>query len=108
MATCTHSNAPIMFNLNMLKLFDLYFPIVLFQGQIILSLREIICPCLFQLHNTLQKLIEHRLLILFRITITLELNIWNTAELYLLRSRLCFFIVLKRDLFVYCEDSLTS
>ena len=28
--------------------------------------------------------------------------------LYLLSSRLCFFIVLNRDLFVYRDDSLTS
>ena len=28
--------------------------------------------------------------------------------LYLLSPRLCFFIVLKRDLFVYHDDSLTS
>ena len=28
--------------------------------------------------------------------------------LYLLSPRLCFFIVLKRDLFVYRDDSLTS
>ena len=29
-------------------------------------------------------------------------------KLYLLSPRLCFFIVLKRDLCVYCDDSLTS
>ena len=28
--------------------------------------------------------------------------------LYLLSPRLCFFIVLKRDLFVYRDESLTS
>ena len=28
--------------------------------------------------------------------------------LYLLSPRLCFFILLKRDLFVYRDDSLTS
>ena len=28
--------------------------------------------------------------------------------LYLLSDRLCFFIVLKRDLFVYRDDSLSS
>ena len=28
--------------------------------------------------------------------------------LYLLSPRLCFFIVLKRDLFVFRDDSLTS
>ena len=28
--------------------------------------------------------------------------------LYALNSRLCFFVVLKRDLFVYRDDSLTS
>ena len=28
--------------------------------------------------------------------------------LYLLSPRLCFFIVLKRDLFVYHDDSMTS
>ena len=28
--------------------------------------------------------------------------------LYLLSHRLCFFIVLKRDLFVCCDDSLAS
>ena len=41
--------------------------------------------------------------------------VWQTRDLhlshntlYLLSPRLCFFIVLKRDLFVYCDDSLTS
>ena len=30
------------------------------------------------------------------------------TQLYLLSTRLCFFIVLKRALFVYRDDSLTS
>ena len=40
--------------------------------------------------------------------------VWQTRDLYLshdtylLRPRLCFFIVLKRDLFVYRDDSLAS
>ena len=41
--------------------------------------------------------------------------VWQTRDfhlsrntLYLLSPRLCFFIVLKRDLFVYRDDSLTS
>ena len=40
--------------------------------------------------------------------------VWQTRDLYLSRNmlymlslRLCFFIVLKRDLFVYRDDSLT-
>ena len=40
--------------------------------------------------------------------------VWQTRDLhlshntlYLLSPRLCFFIVLKRDLFVYRDDSLT-
>ena len=42
-------------------------------------------------------------------------GVWKTRDLhlscntlYLLSPRLCFFIVLKRDLFVYRDDSLTS
>ena len=31
----------------------------------------------------------------------------SLSTLYLLSPRLCFFIVLKRDLFVYCDGSLT-
>ena len=41
--------------------------------------------------------------------------VWQTRDLYLscntlylLSPRLCFFIVLKRDLFIYRDDSLTS
>ena len=41
--------------------------------------------------------------------------VWQTRDLHLsnnmlvlLSPRLCFFIVLKRDLFVYFDDSLTS
>ena len=41
--------------------------------------------------------------------------VWQTRDLhmspntlYLLSPRLCFFIVLKRDLFVYRDDSFTS
>ena len=41
--------------------------------------------------------------------------VWQTRDihlsrntLYLLSPRLCFFIVIKRDLFVYRDDSLTS
>ena len=41
--------------------------------------------------------------------------VWQTRDLhlscnalYLLSPGLCFFIVLKRDLFVYLDDSLTS
>ena len=41
--------------------------------------------------------------------------VWQTGDLhqshntlYLLSRRLCFFIVLKHDLFVYRDDSLTS
>ena len=41
--------------------------------------------------------------------------VWQTRDLhlsrntlYLVSSRLCFFIVLKRDLIVYRDDSLTS
>ena len=41
--------------------------------------------------------------------------VWQTVDLhqshntlYLLSFRLCFFIVLKHDLFVYRDDSLTS
>ena len=40
--------------------------------------------------------------------------VWQTRDfhlsrntLYLLSHRLCFFIILKRDLFVYLDDSLT-
>ena len=59
------------------------------------------------------------------ISVYLELNhslnkisssvVWQTRNLnlsrntlYLLSSRLCFFIVLKRDLFVYRHDSVPS
>ena len=38
---------------------------------------------------------------------TWDLNL-SCNTLYLLSPRLCFFIVLKRDLFVYHDDSLTS
>ena len=41
--------------------------------------------------------------------------VWQSRDLqlscntfHLLNPRLCFFIVLKRDLFVYCDNSLTS
>ena len=41
--------------------------------------------------------------------------VWQTRDLHLshntlcqLSPRLCFFIVLKRDLFIYRDDSLTS
>ena len=41
--------------------------------------------------------------------------VWQTRDLhlscnklYLLSPHLCFFIILKRDLFVYRDDSLTS
>ena len=41
--------------------------------------------------------------------------VWQTRDFHLSRNtlyplspRLCFFIVLKRDLFVYRDDSLTS
>ena len=35
-------------------------------------------------------------------------SLWHLLTLYLLSPRLCFFIVLNRDLFVYRDDLLTS
>ena len=52
-----------------------------------------------------------KLMIFFCIRFPAVVLFWQSRDLqlsrntlYLLRSRLCFFIILKRDLFVYCDD----